>query len=648
MREKFSKRIQTIIKKSREEAVRMGHSYVGSEHLLLGLLSEKSGFSNKIFDFYNINLDHTIKMIEDLINTSKSTVTLGHLPLTRRAERIIKNAYHEASSKGFSTADDEHLLLAFLREPDGIAHDILDSFSFSYESINEMITSDTINFKEKSFSKNTESKSKTPTLDHFSRDLTYLSLKGDLDPVIGRESEIERVIQILSRRKKSNPILIGEPGVGKTAIVEGLATKIIKRSVPRNLYDKRILSLDLALVVSGTKYRGQFEERIKSILEEVRKNKNVITFIDEIHTIIGTGSSSGSMDASNMIKPALARGEIFCIGATTIDEYKNSIEHDGALERRFQKLLVDEPTIDQSVSILNGLKSKYEKFHRVKYSDNAIKACVELSERYISDRNLPDKAIDILDEVGARVQLSNQKVPKIISDIEKSIFRLKKEKEQKVREQLFEQAAIIRDKEKKMKAKLDLQNRKWEEKEQKKVKNIGADDIAHTISIITEIPISKLMKSQKNKLLKLNNRLKKEIVGQDEAINALVKSVQLERLGFNNPNQPVGIFLFLGPTGVGKTELAKVFAKHVYIKKDSFIKVDMSEFSEQFTISRLIGSPPGYIGYDKGGELTEKIRRNPHSLILLDEIEKAHPSLFNIFLQVFDEGIITDSSGKKS
>ena len=478
--------------------------------------------------------------------------------------------------------------------------------------------------------------------------MTYLSLKGDLDPVIGRESEIERVIQILSRRKKSNPILIGEPGVGKTAIVEGLATKIIRRSVPRNLYDKRILSLDLALVVSGTKYRGQFEERIKSILEEVRKNKNVITFIDEIHTIIGTGSSSGSMDASNMIKPALARGEIFCIGATTIDEYKTSIEYDGALERRFQKLLVDEPTLDQSVSILNGLKSKYEKFHRVKYSDNAIKACVELSERYISDRNLPDKAIDILDEVGARVQLSNQKVPKIISEIEKSIFRLKKEKEQKVREQLFEQAAIIRDKEKKMKAKLDLQNKKWEEKEQKKVKNIGADDIAHTISIITEIPISKLMKSQKNKLTKLNNRLKKEIVGQDEAINALVKSVQLERLGFNNPNKPVGIFLFLGPTGVGKTELAKVFAKHVYIKKDSFIKVDMSEFSEQFTISRLIGSPPGYIGYDKGGELTEKIRRNPHSLILLDEIEKAHPSLFNIFLQVFDEGIITDSSGKKS
>ncbi len=647
MREKFSKRIQTIIKKSREEAVRMGHSYVGSEHLLLGLLSEKSGFSNKIFDFYNINLDHTIKMIEDLINTSKSTVTLGHLPLTRRAERIIKNAYHEASSKGFSTADDEHLLLAFLREPDGIAHDILDSFSFSYESINEMITSDSFNFKEKSFSKNKESKSKTPTLDHFSRDLTYLSLRGDLDPVIGRESEIERVIQILSRRKKSNPILIGEPGVGKTAIVEGLATKIIKKSVPRNLYNKRILSLDLALIVSGTKYRGQFEERIKSILEEVRKNKNVITFIDEIHTIIGAGSSSGSMDASNMIKPALARGEIFCIGATTIDEYKNSIEYDGALERRFQKLLVDEPTLDQSVSILHGLKSKYEKFHRVKYSDDAIKACVELSERYISDRNLPDKAIDILDEVGARVQLSNQKVPKIISEIEKSIFRLKKEKEQRVREQLFEQAAIIRDKEKKMTAKLDMQNKKWEEKEQKKVKNIGADDIAHTISIITEIPISKLKKSQKNKLTKLNNRLKKEIVGQDDAINALVKSVQLEKLGFNNPNQPVGIFLFLGPTGVGKTELAKVFAKHVYIKKDSIIKVDMSEFSEQFTISRLIGSPPGYIGYDRGGELTEKIRRNPHSLILLDEIEKAHPSLFNIFLQVFDEGILTDSSGKK-
>ena len=649
MKEKFSKRIQNIIKKAKQEAIRMGHSYVGSEHLLLGLFSQTSGVSKNIFDIYDLNLNELIKMTEDMIKTSSGTMTLGHLPLTRRAERIIRNAYREASKNGFEIADDQHLLLAFLKESDGLAYEILDSISLVFEDVNELINSDKVDLKQKLTSRNVnnETKKETPTLDHFSRDLTQLSKDGRLDPVIGRENEVNRVVQILSRRKKNNPILIGEPGVGKTAIIEGLAQRIVNKTVPKSLYTKRIVSLDLALIISGTKYRGQFEERLKNILDEIKNNGNIIIFIDEIHTIVGAGSSSGSLDASNMIKPSLARAEIHCIGATTLNEFRNYIESDGALERRFQKVLVIEPSKSESLKILNGLKSKYENYHRVKYTSEALKACITLSERYISERFLPDKAIDIMDEAGARAHLTDFKIPKLITKIEKEICELKIEKETKVQKQLFEEAAVIRDKEKKVNIKLDNENRKWELKELKNIVEINFENIADIVSSMTEIPLSKIKKTESNQLLNLDKKLKKYIIGQEKAIDVLVKAVKRSRTGISNPERPGGVFLFLGPTGVGKTELAKVFARNVYLKKDSIIKIDMSEFKQEFTSSRLLGSPPGYIGYEKGGDLTEKVRRNPYSVILFDEIEKAHPSIFNIFLQIFDEGILTDSLGRK-
>ena len=480
MKEKFSKRIQNIIKKAKEEAIRMGHSYVGSEHLLLGLFSQRSGMAKKIFDIYDLDLNQIIKMTEDMINTSSGTMTLGHLPLTRRAERIIRNAYREASKNGIEIADDQHLLLAFLKESDGLAYEILDSVSLVFEDVNELINSDKIDFKENFFSRNISNGAtkKTPTLDHFSRDITQLSREGSLDPVIGRENEVDRIIQILSRRKKNNPILIGESGVGKTAIIEGLAQRITKKTVPRSLHKKRIVSLDLALIISGTKFRGQFEERLKNILNEIKNDGSVIIFIDEIHTIVGAGSASGSMDASNMIKPSLARAEIHCIGATTLDEYRQYIESDGALERRFQKILVCEPSKNESLKILNGLKSKYESYHRVKYTPEALKACIALSERYVTDRYLPDKAIDIMDEAGARAHLANFKIPRLITKIEKEILKLKEEKETKVLKQLFEEAAIIRDKEKKVNIKLENENRKWESKELKNIVEINFENIA--------------------------------------------------------------------------------------------------------------------------------------------------------------------------
>ncbi len=649
MKEKFSKRIQYIIKKAKEEAIRMGHSYVGSEHLLLGLLNQRSGIAKKIFDIYDLDLNQIIKMTEDMINTSTGTMTLGHLPLTRRAERIIRNAYHEASKNGIDVADDQHLLLAFLKESDGLAYEILDSFSLVFEDVNELINSDKIILNDKDITRklNNNPKSETPTLDHFSKDITQLSKNNNLDPLIGRENEIERVIQILSRRKKNNPILIGEPGVGKTAIIEGLAQRVIKKTVPRNLYYKRIVSLDMGLIVSGTKYRGQFEERLKNILNEIKENGNIIIFIDEIHTIVGAGSSSGSLDASNMIKPSLARAEIHCIGATTLDEYRSNIESDGALERRFQKIQVSEPSKNESLKILNGLKKKYEEYHRVEYTPEALKACVYLSERYISERYLPDKAIDIMDEAGARAHLTNFKIPSIITRIEKQISSLKKDKEKKVLKQLFEEAAIIRDKEKKVNIRLEKENKRWELKELKNIVKIDFDNIADIVSLMTGIPVSKINKTESIQLLNLSKNLRKYIVGQERAIETLVKAVKRSRTGIGNPEKPVGVFLFLGPTGVGKTELAKVFAKRFYYRKDSIIKIDMSEFKQEFTASKLIGSPPGYVGYEKGGNLTEKVRRNPYSIILFDEIEKAHQSIFNIFLQIFDEGVLTDSSGRK-
>lgn len=647
MKKNFSKRLQTILKHAKEDAIRLGHSFVGSEHLLIGLLKIQRGITSKIFELYDIDIESVIKMIEDIMDTTESTITLGHLPLTIRAERVLKNAYLEASSRNQSIADNEHLLLAMLREKDGVVFEVLNSLNLDFDTVSELVDSENTNLDDSYDVDQHENKEKTPTLDHFSRDITNLALKGKLDPVIGREKEIERVAQVLARRKKNNPVLIGEPGVGKTAIIEGLAQRIVRKTVPRLLHNKRILSLDLAAIVSGTKYRGQFEERLKSIMNELESRQNLIIFIDELHTLVGAGGASGSLDASNMFKPSLARGDIHCIGATTLNEYRQNIEKDGALERRFQKIIVKAPSISESIEILMGLKEKYEEHHKVKYTNNAIEACVNLSERYISDRYLPDKAIDVLDEAGARAHMFNDKVPKNIINIEKKIERLRSDKEIKVAKQLFEEAAIIRDKERKLLEKLNSAQQSWNEKTKLTELTISSENIADVVSLITGIPVNKVAETESQKLLNLPKSLGQFIIGQEKAINSITKAIRRSRTGLKNPTKPIGVFLFLGPTGVGKTELAKVLAKHLFNHSNALVKVDMSEFSERFTLSRLIGAPPGYVGHDEGGELTEKIRRNPYSVVLLDEIEKAHPDLYNIMLQVFDDGILTDGLGRK-
>jgi len=648
MKENFSKRVQLIIKLSKEEAIRLGHSYVGSEHLLLGLLKEGSGLGKKVLDVYDIDPNEMVSMIEDMIKTSGGTMTLGHLPLTRRAERILRNAFSEASSRGETIADDEHLLLAMLRESEGIAFEILKSFSLDYDTVGDLIkTTEDEPDLDTPMSSKPSSKSKTPTLDHFSRDITQLAKKGKLDPVIGRESEIERVAQILTRRKKNNPVLIGEPGVGKTAIIEGLAQMIIRKTVPRILHNQRILSLDLAAIVAGTKYRGQFEERLKSVMVELEMSENVIIFIDEIHTLVGAGGASGSLDASNMFKPSLARGDIHCIGATTMDEYRKYIEKDGALDRRFQKITISPPSIEESTAILHGLKEKYAEHHKVNYTDNAIEACVHLSERYISDKFLPDKAIDVMDEAGAKAHMYNLEVPKSILEIEDDLQKIRDQKETKVSNQLFEEAAVLRDQERKLLHRLGIAQKQWQNEEDDKSVLINAEHIADVVSLMTGIPLSKVAESESQRLLHLNHELSNYIIGQEEAIVSLTKAIRRSRTGLKNPNRPIGVFLFLGPTGVGKTELAKSLAKYLFPHNQALVKLDMSEFTERFSISRLIGAPPGYVGYEEGGELTEKVRRNPYSVVLLDEIEKAHPDIYNVLLQVFDEGVLTDGLGRK-
>ena len=648
MKENFSKRVQRIIKQSKEEAIRLGHSYVGSEHLLLGLLKGKNGLSKKVLDVYDVDPTEMVARIEDMIKSAGGTMTLGHLPLTRRAERVLRNAFGEASTRGDTIADDEHLFLAMLKEKEGIACEVLKSFSLDYDTINDLIqTSTEEEISGTPYTPEPSSKSKTPTLDHFSREITNLARKGKLDPVIGREPEIERVAQILTRRKKNNPVLIGEPGVGKTAIIEGLAQRIIRKIVPRVLHHQRILSLDLAALVAGTKYRGQFEERLKSVMAELEISDNVIIFIDEIHTLVGAGGASGSLDASNMFKPSLARGDIHCIGATTMDEYRKYIEKDGALDRRFQKITINPPSLSESIDILNGLKEKYEEHHKVIYTDNAIETCVHLSDRYISDKFLPDKAIDVMDEAGARAHMYNLEVPQDILNVEDELQKTREEKELKVSDQLFEQAAILRDKEKKLLEKLSTAQQIWQKSEGNISVELNEDHIADVVSLMTGIPVSKVAESESKKLLLLANELSTYIVGQDEAITSLSKAIRRARTGLKNPKKPIGVFLFLGPTGVGKTELAKVLAKYLFPHNQALIKVDMTEFTERFAISRLIGAPPGYVGHEEGGELTEKVRRNPYSVVLLDEIEKAHPDLFNILLQVFDEGVLTDGLGRK-
>ena len=654
MKENFSKRVQLIMKHAKEEALRLGHSYVGSEHLLLGMIRLEVGLGVKILDIYDIDLADMRTMIEDMIKSSGGTMTLGHLPLTRRAERILRNAYNEAAALGASVADDEHLLLAMFKETEGIAFEVLNSYNLDYEGVLELLNDDVSDdddeenevlpvIKKEKRSK----KSKTPALDHFSRNITELARKGKLDPVIGRMAEIERVAQILTRRKKNNPVLIGEPGVGKTAIIEGLAQRIIEKSVPRLLHNKRILSLDLAAIVAGTKYRGQFEERMKTIMVELENAENLILFIVELHTLVGAGGASGSLDASNMFKPALARGDIHCIGATTLDEFRKYIEKDGALERRFQKIIVNPPNQDETIKILMGLKKAYEDHHNVRYDDSAIAACVYLSDRYISDKFLPDKAIDIMDEAGSRAHLHNVVVPQEILNLEKEIDVVRMRKENVVAAQKFEEAAKHRDKEQKLIAKLAKAQKKWLEEEHSKPELISEDTIADVVALVSGIPVNKVAESETKKLLKMKDILHKNIIGQEQAINSVSKSIQRARAGLKNPNRPIGVFLFLGPTGVGKTELAKVLANYLFSHTGSLVKIDMSEFGERFAISRLIGAPPGYIGYEEGGELTEKVRRSPYSVVLFDEIEKAHPDVFNLLLQLFDEGILTDSLSRK-
>ena len=648
MKENFSNRVQNILKYAKEEAIRLGHSYVGSEHLLLGLLKEDSGLSYKILDIYDCSIVDIQSMIEDMIKTSGGTMTLGHLPLTRRAERILRNAFNEATSLGSTIADDEHLLLSMLKENEGIAYEVLNSHNLDYESVLDLIHDESSTDKSEQSKKIEKSgKSKTPALDHFSRDITLLAKENKLDPVIGRYKEIERVAQILSRRKKNNPALVGEPGVGKTAIIEGLAQRVIKKDVPRLLHNKRILSLDLAGLIAGTKYRGQFEERMKTIMTELENNNDLILFIDELHTIVGAGSASGSLDASNMFKPALARGDIHCIGATTNDEYRKYVEKDGALERRFQKINISPPSADEAIEILKGLQSRYEKHHNVSYSEEAVKACVYFADRYITDKFLPDKAIDVMDEAGSRAHILNIKVPQNIIDLELEIENIRNEKNSVVMEQKFEDAANLRDKEQKLINKLSELQKKWKANEELNPSIISEDNVADVVSTMTRIPVMKVAESEGKKLLKMNDALSEKIIGQNQAIEILSKAIQRSRAGLKREGRPIGVYLFLGPTGVGKTETVKELANYLFTKQDSLVRLDMSEYGERFAMSRLIGAPPGYVGYEEGGELTEKVRRNPYSVVLFDEIEKAHPDIFNLLLQLFDEGVLTDNYGRK-
>ena len=648
MKKNFSKSVQRILKYAKEEAIRLGHSYVGSEHLLLGIILDNKSKASKILESIGIPLQDLQNKIESLLRPTGGTLTLGHLPLTRRSEKILRNSFSEAEKMNMLTADDSHLLLAISLETDGIAKEVLDYFNADYEliytfiasSMKENIESNPTNLKEKRKS------SKTPTLDLFSRDFSKMVIEDKLDPVIGRNIEIERVAQILSRRKKNNPVLIGEPGVGKTAIVEGLAIRIQKKTVPRVLWGQRVVALDLAGLIAGTKYRGQFEERIRALLTELEKSDKIIIFIDELHTIVGAGAASGSMDAANLFKPALARGDIQIIGATTLNEYRKYIEKDGALERRFQKILVNQPSIEDTVKILLGLQQKYENHHQIQYLPKSIDACVELSERYITDKFLPDKAIDVMDEVGARIHINNIFVPDNIVKLEDEIRIVRFEKEAVIKEQQFEKAASLRDKERKLINKLSEFEAKWNEDNSKNLPKVNEDDVANVISMMTGIPINRVAESESVRLINMSNEIGKEIIGQETSIEILSRAIRRARTGFKDPRHPIGSFMFVGPTGVGKTEMAKALARHLFGNENSLIKMDMSEYMERHNVSRLIGAPPGYVGYDEGGQLTEKVRRNPFSVVLFDEIEKAHPDVYNLLLQILDEGKLSDNLGR--
>ncbi len=667
MEAKFSPRVKDVIQYSREEALRLGHDYIGTEHLLLGLIRDGDGVAIKLLKGLTVDTVKLRRSVEDAVKgTIGTNVHIGSIPLTKQAEKVLKITYLEAKIFKSDVIGTEHLLLSILRDEDNIASQILMQFNVNYEIFkgeveshkndisSEMPGSSTggdDDFKdEESFSqpkKVSDIKSKTPVLDNFGRDLTKAAEDGRLDPIVGREKEIERVSQILSRRKKNNPILIGEPGVGKSAIAEGLALRIVQRKVSRVLFNKRVVTLDLASLVAGTKYRGQFEERMKAVMNELEKSPDVILFIDEIHTIVGAGGASGSLDASNMFKPALARGEIQCIGATTLDEYRQYIEKDGALDRRFQKVMVEPATPDETIEILNRIKEKYEEHHGVTYTPEAINACVSLTTRYITDRFLPDKAIDALDESGSRVHLTNIHVPQNILDIEQKIEQIKIEKNKVVRSQKYEEPAKLRDTEKHLLEELEQAKAIWEAETKSKRYTVTDDNVAEVVSMMTGIPVQRVGQADSLKLLNMADTVANKIIGQEEAIKKLTRAIQRTRAGLKDPKKPIGSFIFLGPTGVGKTELAKELARFMFDTEDALIQIDMSEYMEKFAVSRLVGAPPGYVGYEEGGQLTEKVRRKPYSVILLDEIEKAHPDVFNILLQVLDEGQLTDSLGRK-
>jgi ATP-dependent Clp protease ATP-binding subunit ClpC len=674
----FSAQVKEIISFSREEALRLGNDFIGTEHLLLGLIRDGENIAIKVLKQLNVDLYELRKEIELAVKdkTGKNIANINSLPLTKQAEKVIRVTVLEAKALKSPLVETEHLLLSILKNKENIATQILNQFDVDYDVFrnelgivgipsanppkSEFTDNDDDDFDEEkkggfqqqrgaagAAKQGSAAKSKTPVLDNFGRDITKMAEAGSLDPIVGRENEIERVSQILSRRKKNNPILIGEPGVGKTAIVEGLALRIVERKVSRVLFDKRVISLDLAALVAGTKYRGQFEERMKAIMNELEKNRDVILFIDEIHTIVGAGGASGSLDASNIFKPALARGELQCIGASTLDEYRMYIEKDGALDRRFQKVIVEPPSVEETIQILTNIKSKYEDYHNVIYDNEAINACVKLSDRYMTDRLLPDKAIDVLDEVGARVHLKNINVPHEIVELEKQIDEIKNEKNKVVKSQRFEEAASLRDKEKRLGEELEKAKNEWEEESKNKRYPINEEHIAEVVSMMTGIPVKRMVQAETEKLRKMGDDMKEMVIGQNEAIGKVVKAIQRNRVGLKDPKKPIGSFIFLGPTGVGKTELARSLAKYMFDSEDSLIRVDMSEYMEKFTVSRLIGAPPGYVGYEEGGQLTEKVRRKPYCVILLDEIEKAHPDIYNILLQVLDDGQLTDGAGRK-
>jgi len=674
MEAKFSNRVKEVISLSREEALRLGHDYIGTEHLLLGMIREGEGVAIGLLKKLGVSLDELRNSVEQATKgtTTSNVKNLANIPLTRQSEKVLKITYLEAKIFKSHLIGTEHLLLSILRDEDNLATQILDKFEVGYDVVKEMLEYQTENplaesdindpdddggkmfgagatpgsGRGESSAKGGE-KTKTPVLDNFGRDLTKLAEEDKMDPIVGREKEIERVAQILSRRKKNNPILIGEPGVGKTAIAEGLALRIVQKKVSRVLFGKRVVTLDLASLVAGTKYRGQFEERMKAVMTEIEKSPDVIIFIDELHTIVGAGGASGSLDASNMFKPALARGEIQCVGATTLDEYREYIEKDGALARRFQMVMVDATTPDETIQILENIKSKYEEHHNVTYSEEAIKACVTLSDRYISDRFLPDKAIDVLDETGARVHINNINVPETIVSLETQIEAVKEDKNNVVKSQKYEEAAQLRDKEKKLLAELKIEKDQWEKESKSKRYQVNEESVAEVIGMMTGIPTNRVAQKEGEKLRNMNEELGESVIGQDEAVTKLTKAIQRTRVGLKDPKKPIGSFVFLGPTGVGKTEMAKVLSKYLFDKEDSLIRIDMSEYMEKFSVSRLVGAPPGYVGYEEGGQLTEKVRRKPYSVVLLDEIEKAHPDVFNILLQVLDDGVLTDGLGRK-